>query len=214
MSYLATKRARDFRRSRWQFIAVFVTIALGVILFAASFDSYRNLEASYTGTYDRLNFADMTVTGADAGFAATAATIPGVASVEERTEADIPFSIGDTILIGRVVTMPTDGQPTVNQVDITDGDYLSPDDPTGVLVETHMAVEFDLAVGDHFDLATAEGWTEVTVRGIAVSPEYLWAARSRQEFFSLPGTFGVAFVSADAVAAITPEATTLSLIHI
>jgi len=207
VSYLSTKRSRDFRRSRWQFIAVFVTIALGVIMFGASYDSYRNLEASYTGTYDRLNFADMTVTGADQGFAGTAAAIPGVSVVEERTEADIPFSVGDTILIGRIVSMPTDTQPVVNQLDVTDGTYLSSDDPTGVLVETHMADEFGLAVGDRFKIATAAGWTEVTVRGIAVSPEYLWPARSRQEFFSLPGTFGVAFVSADAVAAAAPEAT-------
>ena len=214
MSYLATKRSRDFRRSRWQFIAVFVTIALGVIMFGASYDSYRNLEASYTGTYDRLSFADMTVTGADAGFAETAAGIDGVAVVEERTEADIPFSIGDTILIGRIVSMPTNGQPTINQLDMTDGTYLSADDPTGVLLETHMAEEFDLGVGDRFDVATAAGWTEVTVRGIAISPEYLWPARSRQEFFSLPGTFGVAFVSSDAVAAAAPEATANQVVMI
>jgi len=207
VSYLRTKRSRDFRRSRWQFIAVFVTIALGVIMFGASYDSYRNLEASYTGTYDRLAFADMTVTGADDGFADTAAGIPGVAVVEKRVEADIPFSIGDTILIGRVISMPTDHQPAINQLDMTDGEYLASDDPTGVLLEAHMAEGFDLGVGDRFEIATAAGWTEVTVRGIAVSPEYLWPARSRQEFFSLPGTFGVVFVSDDAVAAAAPEAT-------
>ena len=208
MSYLATKRARDFRRSRWQIIAVFVTITLGVLMFGASFDSYRNLEASYTGTYDRLNFADMTVTGADQGFAETAGAIPGVDVAEQRTEADIPFSVGDSNFIGRAVTMPADAQPNVNQVDVTAGNYLSPTDPSGVLVETHMAVEYGLGIGDHFRIATAAGWTEVTVRGIVVSPEYLWPTRSRQEFFSPPGTFGVAFVSADAVAAVAPEATT------
>ena len=207
MSYLATKRSRDFRRSRWQFIAVFITIALGVVMFGASYDSYRNLNVSYNGTYDRLHFADMTVTGADPGFADTAAAVPGVAVAEERAQADIPFSIDDTVLIGRIVTMPSDGQPEVNQVDVTDGSYLSPSDPTGVLIETHLAEQFDLGVGDTFEIATGAGWTTVTVRGIAVSPEYLWPARSRQEFFSLPGTFGVAFVSADAVAAAAPEAT-------
>jgi len=205
VSYLATKRSRDFRRSRWQFLAVLVTIALGVIMFAASYDSYRNLEASYTGTYERLNFADMTVTGADDGFAKTAAAIPGVASVDQRLEADIPLTVGDTTLIGRVVTMPASGQPDVNQVDVTDGKYLSPSDPTGVLVETHMADQFDLAVGDHFKIATGKGWTDVAVRGIVVSPEYLWPARSRQDFFPLPGTFGVTFVSADAVSSLSPE---------
>ena len=71
MSYLGIKRRRDMQRQRWQFLAVLVTIVLGVMLFAASYDAYRNLEASYTDTYDRLAFADMTVTGADDANAAT-----------------------------------------------------------------------------------------------------------------------------------------------
>ena len=62
---LNVKRRRDFRERRWQFIAVAVTITLGVMMFAASYDAYLNLESSYQGTYDRLGFADMTVTGAE-----------------------------------------------------------------------------------------------------------------------------------------------------
>ena len=67
------------RRQRWQFLAVLVTIVLGVMLFAASYDAYRNLEASYTDTYDRLAFADMTVTGADADIGTIGYEIAGFA---------------------------------------------------------------------------------------------------------------------------------------
>ena len=44
MNYLRIKRGRDMRRQRWQFLAVLVTIVLGVMLFAASFDAYRALQ--------------------------------------------------------------------------------------------------------------------------------------------------------------------------
>ena len=55
MSYLTIKRRRDMRRQRWQFLAVFVTITLGVMLFAASYDAFLNLESSYRFTYDRVS---------------------------------------------------------------------------------------------------------------------------------------------------------------
>ena len=88
------------RRQRWQFLAVFVTITLGVMLFAASYDAFLNLESSYNGTYDRLGFADITVTGADASFPRDVAQVPGVATVETRRVADVPFRIGDDVLHG------------------------------------------------------------------------------------------------------------------
>ena len=75
------------RRQRWQFLAVFVTIALGVMLFAASYDAFLNLESSYNGTYERLGFADMTVTGADDTFTDEVSRIDGVTSVERRPSA-------------------------------------------------------------------------------------------------------------------------------
>ncbi len=204
MSYLATKRRRDFRRQRWQFFAVILTVTLGVMMFAASYDAYRNLETSYTGTYDRLAFADVTVTGADPGAAAAIAANDGVATVEERTQIDPPLRVGNEVFIGRVVTMPSDAQPALNRVDVVEGAYLSSAQPDGVLVETHMAEAFDLAVGDVVEIFAGTGWVPTHVVGVAVSPEYLWPARSAQDVFPLPGTFGVVFASQSAVEAAVP----------
>lgn len=200
MSYLGIKRRRDMRRQRWQFIAVLVTIVLGVMLFAASYDAYRNLEASYNDTYDRLAFADMTVTGADSDFASTAMTIDGVATVETRRVADTPIRIEDHLLQGRLIGMPPGSEPEINQIDVVDGSYLTPDRQNGVVVEIHLAEEFDLVVGDRIDVLAGTDWTQTQVVGIAVSPEYIWPAESTQNFFPPPGTFGVVFVSSDALA--------------
>jgi putative ABC transport system permease protein len=200
VSYLGIKRRRDMRRQRWQFLAVLVTIVLGVMLFAASYDAYRNLEASYNDTYDRLAFADMTVTGAGADFVSTAMAIDGVAAVEARRQADTPIRIGDHLLQGRLIGMPRDGQPAINQIDVIDGTYLTSDRPNGVVAEIHLAEEFDLALGDTIDILAGAEWAEAEVVGIAISPEYIWPAESTQNFFPPPGTFGVAFISADALA--------------
>jgi putative ABC transport system permease protein len=186
VKYLDIKRKRDFRRQRWQFIAVLVTITLGVMLFAASYDAYRNLFASYNGTYDRLGFADITITGPDDGFATTLAATDGVATTEVRLQADVPFRVNGDVFVGRVVTMPPDQEPEINKLDIVDGDYLSVSQPDGVVVETHMADEFGLSVGDPIEILAGNDWIEVQAIGVAVSAEYLWPAPSTQNFSPCP----------------------------
>jgi putative ABC transport system permease protein len=195
VTLLDVKRKRDVRRQRGQFIAVAVTIGLGVMLFASTYDAYRNLESSYNFTYERLNFADITVVGADEGFVGEAAEIEGVETAESRTQADIPMRVDGDAFLGRVVGYPPDGQPQVNKIDISEGDYLDPDDESAVVIESHMAGAFEIEVGDTFEILVGGSWVEVDVVGIAVSAEYIWPARDSQDIFPLPGTFGVAFIS-------------------
>jgi putative ABC transport system permease protein len=194
---LDVKRRRDFRQRRWQFVAVAVTITLGVLMFAASYDAYLNLESSYQGTYDRLGFADMTVTGAEDGFVTRAERIPGVAAVEGRRQVDLPFRVGAEVLSGRAIGMPAGTQPHINQIDVVDGVYLDPSRPSGIVVESHFAADHDLAPGSSVEIFTGSDWTAAEVVGIGVSAEYLWPAKSRQEVFVAPGSFGVAFVAED-----------------
>ena len=144
MSHLSTKRRRDLWRGKWQFGAVLVTIFLGVLMYASSWDAYGNLDDSYNATYDRLAFADMTVSGADEGFDEDVADVGGVSDVAVRLQADVPFRVDDHVLIGRLVGMPPDEQPTVNKIDVTEGGYLDTDDPAVVVVDTHMAAAFEL----------------------------------------------------------------------
>ena len=149
MSILGRKRRRDMRRHLWQFASVTVTIALGVMLFCASFDAFQNLNASYHGTYDRLRFADVTVTGANDSFAVEAARLPGVSAVEKRVQADVPLRIGGRELVGRVVGLPSSGESSIDRIDVKSGSYLPPNATNQVLVETHLAKTYKLSVGQH-----------------------------------------------------------------
>lgn len=190
---LPLKRRRDIARQRGQFAAVLVTIVLGVMMFAASYDAYRNLEASYNGTYDRLAFADMTITGGSSSLADAVAALDGVAVVESRRQADVPLQVGDDVFLGRVVSLTSD----INTLDVVAGEL--PSGGAEGLAETHLAEHFGLEPGD---TVTVLGTLGVTVTGAAVSPEYLWPARSSQEFFEAPGEFGVLFVTEDVLDAV------------
>ncbi len=195
MSYLNVKRRRDLKRRRWQYGAAALTIFLGVMIFATSYDAYRNLDLSYRGTYDRLAFADVTVTGAQSGFASDVRAIDGVAVVEPRVQADLPMRVnGDKTFIGRMVGMPAGEQPQINRVDVLVGEYLGPDSSRSALAETHMFDHFALQLGDTVEYFDGETWRGLDISGSALSPEYVWPARNAQDVLSLPGSFGVLFV--------------------
>ncbi len=191
---LTHKLVRDVGRHKAQFIAVVVTIFLGVTLFAASYDSFQNLQASYENTFTEFRFANLTISGGDTTqIGADAQQTAGVESVQLRTVTDVPIRVGDVKMMGRIVGLPVDGQPQVNQIKVLEGSYLDPAHPEGILVEQHMADHFGLQPADTFEVLDTGHWRAVTVAGVISSPEYLWPAKSRQEIFVAPDDFGVIF---------------------
>ncbi|MCH8990799.1 MAG: DUF4976 domain-containing protein [Acidobacteria bacterium] len=193
---LHRKLWRDIRRYRAQFIAVTITMFLGVAIFGATYDSFQNLQASYDSTATEFHFANLTVVGGDVeAIAGVAGQMPTVESAITRTSADVPFRVDGAKLLGRAVGVPAAAQPEVNQLDVLSGTYLDPAHPDGVLVEKHMADHFDLIPGDSFDILSGATWHEVTVEGVVASPEYIWPSRDRQEMITTPDNFGVVFSS-------------------
>ncbi|MGB5759885.1 MAG: ABC transporter permease [Acidimicrobiales bacterium] len=195
MSVLRRKIGRDLRRQRGQNLAIAATVIIGVTLYAASYDAFLNLETSYNQTYQRLAFADVTVSGGDTPrFAEQANALDGVAAVTVRRQADEPVRIGgDHSLLGRVVEVTGDAQPAVNQLDVLQGAFPSSTGQAGVLVERHMAEHFALEPGATIELFTDGQWQTYPVAAVVASPEYLWPARSRQDILTTADDFGVVF---------------------
>jgi len=204
VSNLSRKRRRDIKRQKWQFLAVGVTVVIGVMMFAATYDSYLNLTASYEQTYERLAFADMTISGGDDGLADTLRGVDGVETVTVRHTADLPITIGVSTLRGRLIGMPTGNQPDVNQIDIEEGKYLDTEGAYEAVAELHVARTFDLGDGDTFTVIVGPG-QEFDVVGIAASAEYIWPAPSTQEVFAAPDQFGVFFVDETLVSQLPPS---------
>jgi putative ABC transport system permease protein len=195
VSYLSRKLRRDIRRQKWQFLAVGITVAIGVMMFAAAYDSYRNLTVSYGETYDRLAFADMTITGGDDGLSDALTALAGVRAVSVRHSADLPITIGSRTLRGRLVGMPAPQQPDVNKIDVEDGTYLMASGDPEAVAEIHVADTLALQPGDTFTVVVGpDRGIDFTIVGTAASPEYLWPAASTQEAFVDPEQFGVFFV--------------------
>ena len=206
---LRTKLRREILAHKGQFAAVSVIVMLGVAVFGAYYDAYLNLGSSYERIYDRLGFADLTVSGGDtARFAEDARAVPGVAVVESRVVGDVPLRVGgDHELLGRVVGLSGDKSSRINQLQILDGDTVGPDE-RALLVDQHMADHFDLGPGDRLEVAGPDGFVTLPVKGVVASAEYLWPARSRQDSMPIPDNFGIVYAGGGVARLLTGPAAT------
>jgi putative ABC transport system permease protein len=192
------KLARDVRRSRWQFLAAGVVIALGVAIFIGAYSSYQNLRTSYDRTYDELAMGDLwfDVPSAPAGVVDDVRGEDGVAAAEGRLVKDLPAvlpELGPGRVLLRFITLPDSGRPSVNDVKMTDGSY--PPGEGEVFLERSFFDFNDVKVGDPVTVFLEGGGSiDLTVAGAAANPEYLWIAKSDQEVFVVPSDFGVAFL--------------------
>ena len=200
VSLLARKLVRDTRRQWLQFAAVALTLALGVAVFGAAYDSYDNLKSSYAHIYDRLG-----VRRRRRSPAATPRPSPAVCGASQANRSSTP---------GCRPTFRSASAPAGTSTRSSAGSSAAVDrrglgerasscsrapgldagQPDGVVVERHMADHFHLHVGDTIEVF-AGTWRPLRVAGIAVSPEYLWPARSRQDLLTSPDDFGVAFAA-------------------
>ncbi|MEZ5118143.1 MAG: FtsX-like permease family protein [Candidatus Nanopelagicales bacterium] len=196
---LRRKLRRDIRRTWPLFTALVVTVLLGIALYAASNNAYRNLTDSYDNAFVVQSFPDLFVTTPDPqAYADQIRDDPAVQATRTRVQADLPMAVtsgsgGTDKLTGRIVGYPANGTPAVASLTTLSG--ASNPSPGEVLVEEHMADTFGLEAGDSVRVSTAAGEVEVEVAGVVSSAEYLWPAPSRQEIIVPPRSFGVLFVT-------------------
>jgi putative ABC transport system permease protein len=201
---LFRKLRRDVWRQRTQFAAVVVVVAIGVAVFVAATDAYRNLNDSFATAYEQQRLPDVVVTGPIAPSLVTPILrLPGDPFIAVRTQSDVGARIKDHALLARVVSIPANGQPTVSRIDVRSGRLPGPGE---VLVEQHLADHFGLAPGSTIELRGSDGWRTVTVSGSGLSSEYFWPARSQQELMTSPEQFGVAFAPEHLARELDPSA--------
>ncbi|CAM2852917.1 hypothetical protein BST27_06515 [Mycobacterium intermedium] len=202
---LRRKLRRDVWGERWRFLAIAAIIAIGVAVFIGATDSYRNLDQSFDRTYAAQRLPDAILSGLGAAaLRDDAAALPGRPLVEARHQADVGIRLNGHALYGRAVGVPASRQPTVSLLDLRAGALPGAGQ---LVVEQHVADHYHLGPGDTVELLGRQGWQPVTVASTALSPEYLWPARSAQEVLTTPEDFGVVFLPGDELQRALPNAT-------
>ena len=200
---LLRKIVRDLRASLSQTIALVVIVALGVASFIALIGAYRDLDTSFERTYKELNFADVTFTvvSMPEDQLKDIDDVKGVRAVTGRlifdTGIELPRQGDDSNrkqARARLIGVPKDHRPQVDDVFILKGRYLASVDQKSVLVESHFADVYGLQPGDTVRPIVNGRIIRFKVVGLAASPEYLIVSAGRQEIVPSASTFAVLFV--------------------
>ncbi len=195
---LHRKLLRDIKAGRAQYTAVALVIILGIATFVASYEAYQNLDSSYEHTYEQLHMADywISVDYLPHRAAREMDEIHG-ALAQGRIVGDIVIDLAEESgerVSGRVISLPLQNHPKINDVHIESGSYFGTEAQREILLEKHFAEYHHLGPGDWLTIKREGNKARFRIAGVVTSPEYIWIAKSAQELFSSPRTFGVLFM--------------------
>ncbi|MDE3074569.1 MAG: ABC transporter permease [Chloroflexota bacterium] len=216
---LYRKLLRDVRRQWAQVAAIGLVVFLSITLFVGPYLAYEDLRDSYRDVQTRTHLADLTldVTSVSASQVEQIAGLTGVQAAANQLNVDLPATVpagsagrdgaGEGVPVratARLIGIPLGRQPALNEVVVLSGHY--PTAATDVLVERHFAEYHHLKAGEAVEVETPAGRQRFAVAGVAVSAEYLWVTRSRQDVFPSPAEFGVLFVPREGLARLGRDA--------
>lgn len=203
MRALDRKLLRDIRRLRGQVAAISLVVACGVATFVGLRSVYDSLVRTQAEYYERFRFADVFahLERAPAALEERIAEIPGVAQVQTRIVTDVTLDVpglGEPAT-GRMVSIPPEPRPILNDLYIREGRYPRGEDE--LLVSPTFAEANALLPGDSIGAVLNGRWQRFRIAGIALSPEYVYEIRGAGELFPDNRLFGVLWVERDVLAA-------------
>ena len=179
MRILDIKLFRDLIRLRAQVLAIALVVAGGVATIILAVGSYRSLDETRLAYYERYRFADVfaTVRRAPDTLAARIAEIPGVVAVETRIASLALLDIAGVRepATGQFISLPESGEPVLNRLYLRLGRMPDPARADEVVVNESFAKAHAFTPGARFSAILNGRKREVTVVGIALSPEFVYA---------------------------------------
>lgn len=205
MRKLDTKLMRDLRRMWAQSLAIALVIAGGVATLIMAVGSARSLLETRTAYYERYDFADVfaQVRRAPRTALEDVSRISGVAIVDARISKlavlDIPGLREPAT--GQLVSLPDSGELLLNKLYMKAGRMPEPAKADEVVVSESFANSHRFELGSRFSAILNGRKRALTVVGIALSPEFIYAV-GPGDVMPDDRRFGVIWMSERALAAI------------
>lgn len=178
-SPLNKKLYRDLWRLRGQALAVAMVVASGVAVLVMSLTTVEALEETSQAYYERYRFAHIfaDLKRAPERLAHRIAAIPGVQAVQTRIShlAILDIEGFAEPVIGRVLSIPESGEPTLNHLALRAGRFVAPGRPDEVVISEPFADAHGLGPGDTLKAILNGNKRTLRVVGVALSPEFVYA---------------------------------------
>ncbi len=176
MSAILRKIKADLLNHRLATFLVTLTIFASSALLTLTATTLNNMSGVYDRSFADLNGAHLWLYfNRDQVSHSDVARVEGLPGVVASTGLQVSqvsrAAIGSekmTISLRQVGAQ----QPQVNALRITAGRYFSPDDERSVLVDKHLAEQFNVRPGDTLSISTASGYKPLQVVGLALNPTW------------------------------------------
>ena len=179
MKALDRKLLRDLVRLWAQSLAVALVMGCGVATLVLSLGTWRSLEETRAAYYERYRFGDIFASAVRApdALADRIAAIDGVAGIETRITERFLLDIEGMRepASGVAVSLPPGNAPAVNALYLRDGRLPEPARANEVAINAGFAEAHGLGIGSRLDGQFASAKVTLTVVGIVLSPEYIYA---------------------------------------
>jgi putative ABC transport system permease protein len=178
---LDRKLARDLWEMKGQALAIASVIAAGVTMFVTYLSNFDSLQRTREAYYQGARFADVfaAMKRAPASLEARIAAIPGVEVVATRVVSTVTLDVPGMSepAVGRLVSLPERGRPPLNDVYLRRGRWVDPSRPDEVLASEMFAEANGFQPGDSVAAIINGRRRSLTIVGVALSPEYVYAIR-------------------------------------
>jgi putative ABC transport system permease protein len=199
---------RKLLRELWlqggQTVAIVLIIICGSASFVATGSVYRSLKQTRAAYYERYRFAQLfaQLKRAPQYLAARIAQVPGVAQVETRIVVNVNLDVPglNEPATGRLISLPEQRSPRLNHIYLKRGRELASDRRHEVLISAAFAEANALAPGDSLGAVINGRWERLSIVGIALSPEYVYAIADATTLVPDNRRFGVLWMYRKALA--------------
>jgi putative ABC transport system permease protein len=178
---LDRKLVRDLLAMKGQSVAIASVIAAGVAMFVMYLSNFDSLERTRASYYDTARFADVfaLLKRAPLSLESRIAALPGVGAVSTRVVADVTLDVPGMAepATGRLISLPDGGRPPLNDVYLRRGRWLDAARADEVLASEIFCDAHGFHPGDRVTAIINGRRRSLTIVGVALSPEYVYAIR-------------------------------------
>jgi len=204
MRALNRKLWRDLLEMRGMVLAIALVQVGGVATFVMSLSTYDTLLVARDGYYREERFAEVfaLLKRAPDTLSGRLQAIPGVERVQTRVVAAARLAVPgfDDPVIGTLVSIPESRPPDLNSLHLRRGRLVEAGHDEEVLVNDAFADEHHLQPGGHLTATINGRRKQLTIVGIAMSPEYMYAIAPGAVFPDFE-RFGILWMGRTALAA-------------
>ncbi|WP_312810865.1 FtsX-like permease family protein [Sedimentibacter sp.] len=195
---LFIKSLRDMRKSKVQFISIFIMATLAVFIMTGLDSIWFTVEKHADAMYRSANMSDLwvTVPNPSEQMVWGISKLDGVKLAEKRFTAD-----ADTVLPGSPTlhVYALDGRSTLDQPELQEGKFSK---SGGAVLDSLFAKAHNLKTGDFISIKLNGRWLRLQIDGLALSGEHVFAVKNSASLAPDHSEYGFIIINADALKSI------------